>query len=198
MTSANNTSSMGIPDEMFERGKVPMTKCEVRVLSLSKLKLQNCSKVIDIGAGTGSISIEAALIASNGKVYSIEVNSEAIELLEKNAEKFKVSNMDIIQGCAPDAISGLDCIDRVFIGGSKGRMTEIFDWMEKGTLPGTIVVANAITIESASSVIALFEERGYEKLDISLVQVSKGRRVSGLTMMSANNPIYIISAKRRG
>ncbi|KDR96515.1 cobalt-precorrin-6B (C15)-methyltransferase [Peptoclostridium litorale DSM 5388] len=198
MKISSDFYGMGIADENFERGKVPMTKCEVRVLSLSKLRLQNGSRVIDIGAGTGSISIEAALIASAGKVYSVEVNKEAVELIKNNAEKFGALNMDIVQGYAPEAMSEITGIDRVFIGGSKGRMDKIFDWMEKGTLPGTIVVANAITIESASSIIKLFEERGYEDMDISLVQVSKGRRVSGLTMMSANNPIYIISAKRRG
>ena len=100
----NKKQTFGIEDDMFIRGKVPMTKSEIRVITLSKLQLYEDSIVLDVGAGTGSISIECALMVPNGKVYAVEANSEGIDLIYKNMEKFQVNNLLPIHGMAPDAM----------------------------------------------------------------------------------------------
>src|SRR5699024_1178342 len=138
----------GIPDELFIRGSVPMTKEEVRAVSLSKLRLEDKDILVDIGAGTGSMSIEAGLQLPKGKVYAIERNPEGIELIEKNAMQFGLENIEIIYGLAPQNLSSVDKVHKVFIGGTGGNMVDIFDWMDKHLAVGGRVVMNFITLEN--------------------------------------------------
>lgn len=121
------TLSPGIPDEAFIRGKVPMTKEEVRQVSLCSLRLQKDSVLYDIGSGTGSIAVEAAHLSKGIKVYAIEKKEEALALLAQNKEKFQVANMEIIRGTAPEACNGLEEPTHVFIGGSGGHLMEILE-----------------------------------------------------------------------
>jgi len=127
----------GIDDELFIRGKVPMTKQEVRMITLCKAAIKENDIVLDIGAGTGSLSIEAALMAVQGHVYAVERNPEAVGLIKQNAVKFKVTaNVSIIEGLAPDALKGIDNYDVVFIGGSGGNLEEILDVVSAHINPG--------------------------------------------------------------
>lgn len=197
MSNGWSCITSGIPDSMFERGQVPMTKEEVRSVVISKLRLHSDSTVVDIGAGTGSVSIETALVCKSGMVHAIDKNDEAIRLIRENAARFGVRNINIIQGTAPESLVHVGKADRVFIGGSAGRLEAIFEWMETALSPGGRVVANFITLENAALMIRLLEEFGYGDVDIVHMSVSRGRRLGGNTMMNAENGIYIISADRR-
>lgn len=174
-----------------------MTKEEVRSVVISKLRLHSDSTVVDIGAGTGSVSIETALVCKSGMVHAIDKNDEAVRLIRDNAARFGVRNINIIQGTAPESLVHVGKADRVFIGGSAGRLEAIFEWMEGALSPGGRVVANFITLENAALMIRLLEESGYGGIDIVHMSVSRGRRIGGNTMMNAENGIYIISADRR-
>lgn len=186
----------GIPDELFIRGKVPMTKEEIRSVSLSKLRLCTKDIVIDIGAGTGSMAIEIALKARKGKVFAIEQNNEAVELIHKNKEFFGVKNLEVIYGRAPDALENLPKIDKVFVGGTGGNIKTIFNWMDKALVSKGRVVLNFITIENLYQSMTELQSRSYEDMEVTQLSVSKGRKISNITMMQGQNPIYIISARK--
>ncbi|MFZ5989661.1 MAG: precorrin-6y C5,15-methyltransferase (decarboxylating) subunit CbiE [Bacillota bacterium] len=187
----------GLPDHMFIRGDVPMTKQEVRAVSLSKLKLKADSIVYDIGAGTGSISIECGLLAKEGFVYAIEKDGEALELIEKNISKFQLDNIKVVKGEAPLALDILPEPDRVFVGGSGGNMEEIIEWVAKKCRSGRVVV-NTITLESTYEAIKSFESQGFTNIEITGVGISRSREVGGKHIMQALNPVYVICADLGG
>lgn len=190
-----NYTVPGIPDEMFIRGNVPITKEEVRTISISKLRLRKDNIVLDIGAGTGSISIECGLRCTNGIIYAVEKNPEAVNLIEKNISKFNLSNIKVIEGEAPGVLEVLPQPDRIFIGGSSGNMDSIIEWVCRlDSKPR--VVANAVTIESAYEVIESFRKRRFENMEIINVGVSRGRSIGQKHLMQALNPVYIISAEK--
>jgi precorrin-6Y C5,15-methyltransferase (decarboxylating) len=192
-----DNATHGIPDEMFIRGDIPMTKEEIRTVSISKLRLKGNYTVFDIGAGTGSVSIECALKCHEGQVYAIEKEIEAVGLINENIEKFKAVNINVIHGIAPDILMDLPNPDCVFIGGSFGRMSDILEWISK-CQKKVRVVANAVTIESAYETIKGFEEKNFQSIDVVCMSVSKGRSVGGKHLMQALNPIYIISGEHGG
>ena len=182
----------GMPDEEFIRGEVPMTKSEVRSISLSKLQLKEDSIVYDIGAGTGSVSIEMALQATQGKVYAIEKNSKGIELINRNKMKFKTSNLEVIEGIAPEAIVDLEIPTAAFIGGTSGNLKEIIKiLLDKN--PHIKIVINAITLETVGEAIQCIKELSLKNVDITQVSISKGKSLGNYNMMIGQNPIYIIS-----
>lgn len=178
-------------DEWFIRGDVPMTKSEVRAVSVAKLELSADSVLYDIGAGTGSVSVEAAASLPEGMVYAVEKKQEAVELLKKNREKFQAGQIRIIEGAAPEALEGLEPPTHVFLGGTSGKMENILSLLlEKN--PEVRVVVNAITLESVSKVMEWTAARGIEA-DIVLVSVSRAKAAGRVHMMMAQNPVYIIS-----
>lgn len=182
----------GIPDTEFLREKVPMTKEEVRTVSLSKLHLEEDSVCYDVGAGTGSVSIEMASRAWNGKVYAIEKKALAVELLKKNREKFAVENLEIIEGTAPEALENLEPPTHAFIGGSSGKMETILRLLlEKN--PSVRIVINCIALETVSETLQCLKTLPVKKEEILQISVSKGKSVGNYHMMMGENPIYIIS-----
>ncbi len=186
-------ASFGISDEEFIRGQVPMTKSEVRAVTMSRLHLKENAIVYDIGAGTGSVSIEMAAQAWKGSVYAIESNEKALELLHANRERFMADNVEIIEGKAPGALKGLPMPDAVFIGGSKGERAAILAAvLEKN--PQVHVVMNIISLESLSEVLMLVKKFGLENLEISQVTVARGREIGGQHLMDGQNPVFIVSA----
>lgn len=178
-------------DELFIRGKVPMTKAEVRAIVLSKLELSKNSVLYDIGAGTGSVSIEAAMVITDGMVYAIEQKEEATALIRCNCEQFAVKNVTVIHGKAPDALKLLPAPTHVFIGGSAGSMESIIE-VVRGKKRDLRVVITAITLETLCSVMAVLKEESITAEVIS-VQVSKAYDVAGYHMMKGENPIYVIT-----
>ena len=188
----------GIPDEEFERAeKVPITKEEVRVVQISKARLKPGQIVYDIGCGSGSISIEAALqIESSGKVLAIDYDENAIKLTKKNIEKFDVSNVLVIHGNAKDKILELEDADIIFIGGTGGDTKEIVELSENKLKTGGRIVIGIILIETLYSVLQVLEKLQFESVDITQVTISKSRKTSTGTMMLARNPVTIISATK--
>ena len=181
----------GIPDEEFIRGKVPMTKSEVRAVCLSKLALSPNDIAYDIGCGTGSVTIEMAFSAYDGKVYAFDKNEEAIALLEQNCQKFHLDNVEAICGLAPECLKDLPVPDVAFIGGSSGNMDEIISYLY-GINDKMRFVITAVTIENAMAGLDSLKNVGISG-DIVQVAVSKGRQIGDLHMLMAQNPIFIIS-----
>jgi len=188
-------ATSGIPDEMFVRGGIPMTKEEIRAVTLAKLRLKEDSVVYDIGAGTGSISVECGLMAKKGHVYAIDKEREAIELIKKNALKFGVCNITAVEGEAPRALEGLPKPDRVFIGGSGGNMESILDWIFQ-TGARLRIVVNAAAVETVHEALEGLKKTGFACIDISCVSVSRGRLAGSKHLMQALNPVYIIGAEK--
>lgn len=188
----------GIPDEYFERTeKVPITKEEVRVIQISKARLKPGQIVYDIGCGSGSISIEAALqIESSGKVLAIDYDENAIELTKKNMKKFDVSNISVIYGNAKEKIQELEEADTIFIGGTGGDTKEIVELSQNKLKSGGRIVVGIILIETLYSVLQVLEKLEFESVDITQVTISKSRKTSTGTMMLARNPVTIISATK--
>lgn len=182
----------GLSDDAFIRGKAPMTKRDIRALSLIRLGLDIDSKVLDIGAGTGSVSIEAARHASRGMVTAVERDEESVRLIHENKRHFNLDNLRIIEGLAPDALPD-EQFDAVFIGGSGGNMTPILEWAIGHLVHGGRLVINTITIENSAQAVAYLRKANVDNLEVIQVAVSKGRFVGQVTMMEAQNPITIIS-----
>ncbi len=193
-----NFKTPGIPDEEFERAeKVPITKEEVRVIQISKARLKPGQIVYDIGCGSGSISIEAALqIESAGKVLAVDYDENAIELTKKNIKKFGLPNISVIHGNAKEKILELEEADTIFIGGTGGDTREIVELSENKLKSGGRIVIGTILIETLYSVLQVLEKLQFESVDITQVTISKSRKTSTGTMMLARNPVTIISATR--
>lgn len=182
----------GLDDNLFLRGKVPMTKSEVRSISLSKLRLHKDAVVWDVGAGTGSVSIEAASLAKDGVVYAIEKKDEAIDLLEQNKRKFGIDNLEIIKGLAPEALEGLPAPTHAFIGGSSGNLKEILEVLLEQN-PRVRVVINAIALETVAEAMQCLKSMAFTDVDIAQVSVAKGKKLDSYEMMMGQNPVYIFS-----
>ncbi|OOB80422.1 MAG: precorrin-6Y C5,15-methyltransferase (decarboxylating) subunit CbiT, partial [Epulopiscium sp. Nuni2H_MBin003] len=187
----DNTQRFGIPDDEFIRvDKVPMTKSEVRAITLSKLQLNNNSIIYDIGAGTGSVSIELALNAPDGKVYAIEQNENAITAIGENKLIFQADNIEIIHGMAPEAMKDLPAPTHVFVGGSLGKLSYIIaDALKKNV--NTRFVVNCVTMETVNEVMEIIKE--FKFTEIVQVNVSKSKKLGNYNLLVANNPVFIIT-----
>lgn len=188
----NRKICIGIDENEFIRDKVPMTKDEIRAISVSKLKLDKASVCYDIGAGSGSVSIEMAKLAYEGRVYAIEKKELAYSLTQKNIEKFKQKNIELILGEATEVIDDLPVPTHVFIGGSSGNMKKIIDMIFNKN-PYTKVVINAIALETISQindVCKYYKTIGYN-IDIVMASIAKAKTVGSYNMMIANNPVLI-------
>lgn len=181
----------GLADEAFVRGKVPMTKEEIRILSVAKLQLTEDAIVYDVGAGTGSVSAECARLCTSGCVYAIERNPEGIALIRENARQLKLSNLIPVEGLAPEALLPLPAPTHAFIGGSAGNMGSIIDTL-RAKNPDVRIVINTIALESISEVLGILKEREIEA-DIVQICASRSRTLGRYHMMTGQNPVYIIS-----
>lgn len=182
----------GMEDEVFLRAKVPMTKSEVRSISLSKLRLAKDSVVYDVGAGTGSISIEAALQAEDGYVYAIEKKEEAVALMRENQKKFAVDNLEIVEGLAPEALESLPAPTHVFVGGSSGNLKTILELVLKKN-PSVRIVINCIALETVAESLDCVKTLPVKEVDIAAVSIGKSKEIGKYHMMMGQNPVYVIS-----
>ena len=183
----------GLPDEAFERGDVPMTKQEVRAAVLAKLAVHPEDILWDVGAGTGSVSVELALAAPRGRVYAVECRPEGCALIKANREKFRTRNLVLVEGLAPAALSDLPAPDAVFIGGSKGSLAAIVDAaLDKN--PAARICVSAIALETLSAAVAALTAKG-RTVQVSQIAVSRAKAVGGLHLMMAQNPIYLITGE---
>ncbi len=194
---------VGLPDEAFVRqlddeGRtVPMTKSEVRAVSISKLRLTEDAVVWDVGAGTGSVSVEAALLCPTGHVYAVECREDAANLAERNGRQFALRNLTVVRGMAPEALSNLPAPSHVFIGGSSGSMREIVEAaLQKN--PDVRVVVNAIALESVGEMAAIIDALGFTDSEIVQLSIARSRKIGRYNMMNGLNPIWIGAMQRGG
>lgn len=185
---------IGIDDAEFIRGNVPMTKQEIRILTIVKARIEPHDIVYDIGAGTGSLSIEAARMTPEGKVFALERNEEAVALIEANKKHFHVENIEALHTEAPAGLADLPAPDVVLIGGSGKHLNAILDSVTKTLQPGGRLVLNCITLQTVMTAISFMRRHEdiytYEAIQ---VQVNRLQRVGPYDMAKAMNPIYIIT-----
>ncbi|NFK77403.1 precorrin-6Y C5,15-methyltransferase (decarboxylating) subunit CbiT [Clostridium botulinum] len=183
-----------IRDEEFIRGNCPMTKEDIRILSISKMNLEENSKVLDVGAGTGSVSIQAATICKKGRVFAIEKDEEALDIIKKNKEKFNCENLKIVEGKALEVEQSIkESFNSIFIGGSGGNLEEIISRYGNKLLDQGTMVLNFITINNLNAALETLKKLNY-KTECIQVAISKAKGKSN--MLIANNPIFIITAAK--
>ena len=174
-----------------------MTKEEVRALAVCRLHIAGDHVVWDVGAGTGSVSVECALAAPAGRVYAVERKEEALALLRANRERFDVPNLEIVPGTAPGALAELPAPDRVFLGGTAGNLEEILSViLEKN--PACRVVLTAVTLETLAQASAAFAALGLEGVEMTQLAVTNTRTVGSYHMFSAQNPVWMLSGEGKG
>lgn len=181
---------ISIPDSEFIRGDAPMTKSEVRALSVAKMKLSDDSVVYDVGAGTGSVTIEMARVAVEGRVFAIEKEQAAADLIDENRRRFCTPNVEIVMGKAPEALKDLPAPDAVFIGGSSGNLNDIVKCVLAKN-PKCRIVVNSVTLETISEVLALPSVCDVEQEEVVCLNVSTSRHLGRYNLMTAQNPVYI-------
>ena len=187
----------GIADEEFIRDKVPMTKEEIRILTMCKAKIRPDNIIWDIGAGTGSLSIEAALLAPQGEVYAIEKKDLAVDLLHQNIAKFKLEDkVKVIATEAPKGLDELPNCDVVFIGGSGKHMFEILDIINSKLNEGGRIIVNAVTIQTISETTTYMKQKENYTYEAIQVQVNRLRQIGSYDMFNAQNPVYIVTCKK--
>lgn len=174
-----------IKDEMLVRGSIPMTKFNIRILTIGYLEIEEGDRLLDIGAGTGSISIEASL--QGAKVWAIEKEEEGVELIGKNNNKFS-TNINIIHGYAPDNLPDT-VFSKCFIGGSRGRLKEIFKYLNTHLEKDGILCGNFITLKNLSKFTDLLSEYKYKNIETNLIQTSS---IDKIGLLKGENPIFIV------
>ena len=180
----------GYSDDMFIRGQVPMTKEEVRSVSICKLHLTEDAVVYDIGSGTGSVSVEIAALSPRVQVNAMEVNGEAVSLLEENCKQFGLHNVRCIRTKAPDGLEDLPVATHAFIGGSKGNLREIL-WTLYRKNNHMRIVVNAVSMETICQMQELLKELPVEQEEILQLSVTKTKQLGSYHMLQAANPVYI-------
>jgi precorrin-6Y C5,15-methyltransferase (decarboxylating) len=172
-----------------------ITKREVRLLSLAQMRLRRDSVVWDVGAGSGSLSIEAALLAPHGRVYAVEVDPEGVQICRDNVREHATDNVQVIAGRAPEALLELEAPDAVFVGGSKGSMESIVDTAFERLKPGGRLVVNAVTLENAAETYQTMRKRGLVP-EVTLVQISRAEPLARYLRYEALNPIQIFALSK--
>ena len=183
-----------VDDEEFSRGKAPMTKSEIRSLSVAKLQLPKDAVVYDVGAGTGSVTIELALAAVDGCIYAIERNQEACDLIEENKRKFGTPNIQVVHGLAPEAMEDLPAPTHAFIGGSAGNLKEIITCL-LGKNPLIRLVINTVTLETMAEVSECLKALNLIEEETICVNVSRAKKLGAYHLMMGQNPVYVISCR---
>lgn len=192
------TWTLGIPDREFfqrkpERGL--LTKAEVRVIALAKLRIKADSVVWDIGGGAGSVSIEAALLASQGEVWVIEKNQEDCENIRQNIEKFQTSNVRLVQGTAPRDLADWPAPDAVFVGGTSGFMADVIALGCQRLRASGRIVVDVATLENLQEARQGLEANSFAS-DVVLVSIARSKDIVGLTRLEALHPVFVITGWR--
>jgi precorrin-6Y C5,15-methyltransferase (decarboxylating) len=194
--SYDDSTPCGLPDHKFTRmAGIPMTKCEVRALAISKLRLKPGYICWDVGAGTGSVTVEMALNAYRGHVYAVEVKEEAIPLIKQNCAAFHLGNVTAVHGAAPEILAELPQPDAVLIGGSNGRLVEIISAILTKN-PSAGIVLTAVTLETVSAALEAFKAAGIQP-EITQISAGRGKKLGSLHMIEAQNPVTIFSTTER-
>lgn len=185
--------TLGIPDEEFASVKKLITKEEIRVVTLAKLKLRHDMTLWDLGAGSGSVSIEADHLLPNGHIYAVERNPLCVEFIKENLHKFNARHITLVEGEAPACLETLPDPDRVFIGGSGGNLWKILEAVDARLPAEGRVVINAVTLDTLSAATDFFDNAGYQ-VEVTTVNIARTRPLTDYKMFEAYNPVYIIAA----
>lgn len=185
--------TLGIPDEEFATIKKLITKEEVRVVTLAKLKLRHDMCLWDVGAGSGSVSIEADHLLPNGRIFAIERNEQCVDFIKQNLRKFNARNITLIEGDAPECLENLPDPDRVFIGGSGGNLWKILEAVDARLLAEGRIVLNSVTLDTLTAATEFFDNAGYQ-VEVTTVNISRTRPLTDYKMFEAYNPVFIIAA----
>lgn len=189
--------NLGIKDEEFLRGeKIPMTKREVRILTLALARVSGAEIIADIGAGTGSLSIEAAKFSPDSNIFAVEKNSYAVELLKKNVKKFSADNVTIIHAEASEVLKNFSQIEVALIGGSGGKIEQILDAVNKKLKVAGRIAANFIAIQNLSICLEWLRRHKNYNYEVMQVQVSHLKKIGAYDMAQAANPVYILIAEK--
>lgn len=184
---------IGIDDDEFATAKKLITKQEVRAVTLAKLRLQDDLVMWDIGAGSGSVSIEASNLMPNGRIFALEKNPQYLSFIRDNLKKFVARNVTLVEAFAPEGLDDLPDPDRVFIGGSGGLLEEIIDAVDRRLKPDGVIVLNAVTLDTLTKAVEFLEDHGYT-VEVACINVAKTRGLTEYKMFEAHNPVYIITA----
>lgn len=186
----------GIPDELFERTEeVPITKEDIRAIAISKLRLKEGYSAIDVGCGSGSITVELCL-QTKGKIYAIDFDKKAVELTKKNLQKFGVEAEEVILGKAQDILPKLLEVDAIMVGGTWGDTRQVIELAVDRLKKGGRIVIDTIVIETLYRALTTINDLELKEIDITQVIISKARKVTTGTMMLARNPVMILSATK--
>ncbi len=186
----------GIPDELFERTEeVPITKEDIRAIAISKLRLKEGYSAIDVGCGSGSITVELCL-QTKGKIYAIDFDKKAVELTKKNLQKFGVKAEEVILGKAQDILPKLLEVDAIMVGGTWGDTRQVIELAVDRLKKGGRIVIDTIVIETLYRALTTINDLELKEIDITQVIISKARKVTTGTMMLARNPVMILSATK--
>ena len=188
---------IGINDDEFHTSKKLITKQEVRAVTLAKLQLQDDLVLWDIGAGSCSVSIEASNLMPGGRIYAVEKNPQCVGFINDNLKKFCTRNIKLIEAYAPDGLDDLPDPDRVFIGGAGGKLDEIIDIVSQRLRADGVVVINAITLDTLTRAVEFLEDHGFT-VEAACINVAKTRNLTEYKMFEAQNPVYVISARKGG
>lgn len=188
----------GVPDELFLQDRVPMTKEEVRALLIAKARLAPGQEVYDVGAGTGTVSVEAARLVYPGTVWAVEKKDEACELVRANARRFGLANISVVRGEAPEALEGLPPPDRVIVGGGYKRIGEILSCCAARLKPQGIVVVSAVTWETVTAAVGFYDACPGWETDVVCLNVAKLTPRNRMRLWRALNPIYLVQARKGG
>ncbi len=186
-----------VEDDAFVRGRAPMTKSEIRSLSVAKLRLTRDAVIYDVGAGTGSVSVEIALQAADGCVYAVERKEEACGLIEENKRRFGTPNIEVICGTAPEAMEGLPFPTHAFIGGSAGNLKEIMESLLKKN-PRIRMVINTVTLDTIAEVMSCLQALPVREEEILSVSIARAKSLGTYHLMTGQNPVYIVACQGEG
>jgi precorrin-6Y C5,15-methyltransferase (decarboxylating) len=186
---------IGIDDDEFQTTKKLITKQEVRAVTLAKLQLQDDLVMWDVGAGSGSVSIEASNLMPNGRIFAVEQNAQCLAFIRENLKKFMARNVKLVEGDAPEVLEELPDPDRVFIGGSGGHLEEIIVAVDGRLKPEGLVVLNAVTLDTLTKAVEFLEDHGFTT-EAACVNIAKTRSLTEYKMFEAQNPVYVITARK--
>ncbi len=181
-----------LSDDWFERDKVPMTKEEIRKLSICQMRLKEGDVIYDIGSGTGSVSVQIASLSSSLRVFALECDPQATVLTRKNIEKATLSNVVVVETMAPDGLDALPKADACFIGGSRGNLGKILETL-RAINPAMRVVMNAVSMDSICEMYGLLKSFVVRDLSITQISVTKTKEIGQYQMLNANNPVFLFA-----
>jgi precorrin-6Y C5,15-methyltransferase (decarboxylating) len=186
---------LGLPESAFEHRAGLITKAEVRAVTLSKLRLHERAVLWDVGAGCGSIAVEAAALLRQGRVYAVERDADQIQFLGINRLRFAAGNVCVVDGEAPEALADLPNPDAVFIGGSGGRLESILETAAERLQPGGRIVANLVGLQHVEAMDRWAHDQGWTA-ELTQLSVARSAATAGLTRLEALNPIFVVALER--